>query len=161
MPLTVGTNAYLNATDASAYFADRLRSTAWTSASATERDQSLMQATRLVNTLGFRGDRLSDSQPLAWPRSGTTTEGILFPSTTPQVVLDATCEVALVLLSTDLYADDDEASVRRVMVTAGPVSKSTEWDGRKPAQDVPAIAKRLLSPYLTEGGSGSSARLVP
>ena len=76
-------------------------------------------------------------------------------------MLYATCEIALSPLITGLNSDDDLASERRAMVTAWPVSKSTEWDGRKPARVVPAIAKRLLGPYLTDGGSGSSARLVP
>ncbi|MFO1150947.1 MAG: DnaT-like ssDNA-binding protein [Alsobacter sp.] len=161
MALTVGTNAYLNATAATAYFADRLRSTAWTAAAAGDRDQALIQATRLIDAEDFRGYRAGNNQALAWPRSGKRADNALLdPTVVPAEVLNAVCETALVLLGTDLYANDDLANARRVFQQVGPVTKSVEYDGRKgSASRLPDIALKLLAPLL-DGSSGSSAAWV-
>lgn len=119
MALVVGTNAYLAVADATAYFADRLHSAAWTSASEADKAAALVTASRAVDGLPLQGRVVLTSQAMAFPRlmwtsnndalSGTYgvasafyDEGQVYPCWvdigTPQAVKDATCEEALFLL---------------------------------------------------------------
>ena len=67
MALIVGTNSYLNSTAADAYFADRLYSTVWTA--STTKDQALIQATKMIDNLKFKGFKAVSTQALMFPRS--------------------------------------------------------------------------------------------
>ena len=48
----------------------------WIALTEDEKNMSLIQATRWLETLDYRGDRCSTSQRLKWPRSGAECDGV-------------------------------------------------------------------------------------
>lgn len=68
MALTVGTNAYCDSTYADSYFEDRLYADVWNNASATQKDQALVTATRAIDRQFLIGSKKTDGQVLQFPR---------------------------------------------------------------------------------------------
>ena len=99
-------------------------------------------ATVRIDDLSFIGAVTSDTQSLAWPRSGVyDTEGrAVDQNAVPQAVKDAQAEMALALLKEDLTEDDGTKGVKRVK--AGSVE--VEYSGRAPERKVPDQVRRLL-----------------
>lgn len=157
--LTVGTNSYIDAAQADAYFADRLRADAWTNATPDQKDDALVTAAAFIDRQAFKGAITSETQALAWPRAGVhDQEGrAVNQSTVPQAVKDAQAEMALALLKEDLTEDDGSKGVRRLR--AGSVE--VEYAGAAPARKLPDIVRAILVPFLTDAGEGSSVKLVP
>ena len=81
---------YLSYSEAQAYFDERLSSEAWDEASTTDKTKALKMATKAINKLYFSGELTDSNQINAFPRGGDTV--------VPQDILDATCEIAIVLL---------------------------------------------------------------
>lgn len=112
--VTVGTNSYISVADATTYFATRLYSTAWTSASADEMAQAVITATRAIDRQLLKGRKYVSTQALAFPRCYTVDpqavseytsntrltwgDGWYCESAVPQAVKDACCEEAICLL---------------------------------------------------------------
>lgn len=153
MALTVGTNSYIDAAGAEAYFADRLYADEWTGADAGDKDKALLMARRVLDQQPFAGSRSDPDQMLAWPRTGFY--GV-DPETVPQAILDAQCELALAFLREDLTADDGARGVRRLK--AGSVE--IEYDGRAPAKRLPDAVTALLEPFLAVTESANSLAMV-
>src|SRR5215510_14550124 len=62
-------NSYANVADGDAYFDGHLYATAWTGASAPNKEKALVFATRLIDSqFQFNGWRAHDQQALQWPR---------------------------------------------------------------------------------------------
>jgi hypothetical protein len=101
MALVVGTNSYLDVTDADLYFDARLHSDNWTNAESADKEKALIHATRMIDDLfEWPGDIADDDQDLAWPRSGVyDSEGREIDETViPDEIKEATCEQAIYLL---------------------------------------------------------------
>ena len=82
--------AYVTVEEATAYFASRLHSEAWTSAVDAARQKALTMATRAIDRTPVKGVKASYDQANQFPR---------YPDTEiPQAVKDACCEEALALL---------------------------------------------------------------
>jgi hypothetical protein len=109
-------NAYANAADGDAYFDGHLYATAWTGASAGNKDKALVFATRLIDAqFQFNGWRAHEGQALQWPREGCPDPDKGVPltlvllasgayvdsATVPKAVVNATCEMAKELLIAD------------------------------------------------------------
>ena len=107
-------NAYANASDGDAYHEGHLYATAWTGASAGQKDAALVMATRLIDgQFQFGGVRAVGGQALQWPRvscldpdaSDDLLSGRYVASNVvPRGVSDATCEMARELLIADRTA---------------------------------------------------------
>lgn len=112
MALVKNTNSYATVAEADTYFNDRLDVAAWTNANATQKAQALVTATRLLDTLHWTGVAVSETQPLAFPRSGMYFDprlGMdieLNDSSVPTRVIQATFELAYHLLNNDGLLDD-------------------------------------------------------
>ena len=65
-------NCYCSLTDANSYHDGRLHNTAWTGASNPDKIKSLLWATKLLDTLKWRGVRSSGTQTHEFPRRGLT-----------------------------------------------------------------------------------------
>lgn len=133
MALFKGTNAYATVLEADAYFADRLDSTAWSSAADTRKSQALITAAKLLEDIRWVGTAISESQPLAFPRNGEFFDprlGILVSLdnvTVPTRIVQANYELALHLLTNESVLDDtgsvtnisvDTISLSRVVAPA-------------------------------------------
>lgn len=154
MAITVGTDTFVSLADASAYFTNRLYATVWAGASDTDREKALRMATTTLSRERWAGSITSINQLLAWPRTGARdAEGRpIGSSTIPQPVRDATCELALALLSDDLTQNDSNAGVKAV--TAGSVK--IEYAGQAPARRLPDIVSAMIRPLLSPPGGAST-----
>jgi hypothetical protein len=101
-------NAYADAADGNAYFEGHLYATAWTGASAGQKDAALVMASRVIDAeYQFHGKRVSSSQALQWPREDCPDpdgSGELASDKVPVAVVKATCELAKELLIADRTA---------------------------------------------------------
>lgn len=144
MALEVGTNSYLDVTEADAYFADRLFSSTWETAEVTDKPKALIQATKAIEELTFSGTRYLDTQALSFPRSGLVVDGILLDETVvPQAVKEAVCEYAILMLSEDYTAPDDLEAFDSVSLG----SISIDVNSRKSGKSLPPKVEALLSRY--------------
>lgn len=153
MALVVGTNSYIDADGADAYFEDRLYADEWTDASGDDKDKALLMARRVLDRQSYFGARTSDDQLLAWPRTDITDVNT---ATVPQAIIDAQCELALAFLREDLTADDGTRGVRRLQ--AGSVA--IEFDGRAPGKSLPEAVSALLAGFLMQVDSPNSIPMV-
>lgn len=101
--LVVGTNSYISIADADIYFACRIHSEVWSTATDDDKAKALISATRQIDRLSFKGRKILTNQALAFPRypQGYICSSNIQPSISidvPQKVKDATCEESYVLL---------------------------------------------------------------
>jgi len=151
MALSKGTNAYATVAEADAYFTDRIDADTWTAASATKKAQALITATQLLDTLNWTGVAVSESQPLAFPRSGEFFDprlgtNIFIQDSTPNYVVRANYELALHLLN-NTGVLDDTGSVDSVNL--GTVSLTNILTPSK----IPSSVRRIIKPLLVNSGS--------
>ncbi|MFZ9656225.1 MAG: DnaT-like ssDNA-binding protein [Limnohabitans sp.] len=63
-------NSYLSVAEGDAIAATMLGTLNWTSATPTNKEAALIQATLQLDTLGWIGSKALSTQPLQWPRDG-------------------------------------------------------------------------------------------
>lgn len=106
MSLAKGTNSYVTLNEADSYFEDRLDASAWQEASDLYREQALVTATRMLEQKDWEGVSVSETQTLAFPRSGSfydPSRGVrqvfnttyAFPSTTDETEGSLTRDIQL------------------------------------------------------------------
>lgn len=116
-------NSFVTEAEAIAYAASRPNASAWTTvsgATCTEAEKAvLIEATRELSHLLWRGSRASETQALAWPREWVVNpdspNGFYYDADViPQRVKDATAELAIEYLkagTTDLSALDPKLGI--------------------------------------------------
>ena len=144
-------NSYVAVADATTYFDERLNAGTW-STSDDDRARALIQATRRIDQERFRGEKVSSGQALKWPRYWALDDDGEEYSTAsiPQIVQDATCELALYLLNqgtTDPLMNTGLEQFKSARV--GPMAVET-----RPAfstGQLPDNVESLLRPVLVHG----------
>jgi hypothetical protein len=143
-----GANSYATVADADAYHAGHVYASAWTAASREQNAAALVMATRVIDSqFQFRGRKVSDDQALQWPRqdcpdpdspevNGTVDEDVV-----PQTVVDATCELARLLLAQDLTADPSDPGLKSVRLEG---TLRVDWDVRRRVAQIPAYVRTML-----------------
>jgi hypothetical protein len=113
--LTVGTNSYVNVTDATTYFADRLYSSDWDNASTDDKAKALIMATKAIDRMKMKGFKSVQAQSLEYPRAVYSYtrfiqrnivgaagyfygDNLVIETAVSQNVIQATCEQAIFLL---------------------------------------------------------------
>lgn len=153
MALSKGTNAYSTVEEADAYFEDRAGSDAWSEADDDAKSRALITAASVLNGISWIGVAVSSEQTLAFPRSGWYFDplfgkDVALPSTVPDRVVRAGCELALHLISNeDVLADSGSLS----SLSVGSVSLQIKTG----ASTVPPRVKGIISPLMERGGSRS------
>jgi len=66
------TTAYITIVEAQVYFDGRLLTQPWENASDENKNKALLQATRAIDQLNFRGQKSTEDQELQFPRYGDT-----------------------------------------------------------------------------------------
>lgn len=170
MALTVGTNSYIDVATAEAYFADRLFADAWNNATATQKPQALIMATKAIDRQMLIGAKKTDEQTLEFPRryqyqihdiwrkwfqdniyddfETLYVEGasLWAEADVPQQVKDAVCEEALERLA---RGGDSRTKLQRAGVTSAQVTGVMETYAPGSATRLLSIeAKELLQPWL-------------
>jgi hypothetical protein len=144
---TIPTVPYADSIYAAEYFAERMGTTAWDSASVADRNKALKHATRLIDSCEFVLEKTDETQDHEFPRDGD-----LY---VPEEVLQACCEVALELLKGRL---PEEMSISKAGVTSesiGDTSRSYDANGALAplgmAAGLPSIrAAQLLRKWLVD-----------
>lgn len=135
--------SYVSASDCATYAAGHNLTFTGTES---EKEAKLRRATQYLDSeYAYKGEQLSASQALAWPR--TITAGV------PRDIVSACCELAC--KSGDLWTDVDSAAV--IEKTIGPITKkyaAPANGGQKRFAGVDALVKRW-----TVGG-GATIKLV-
>jgi hypothetical protein len=137
--------------EANSYFENRLDVAAWTEASEAVKAQALVTATSVLNDQKWIGTAISDSQKLAFPRSGSYFDPrlgyeVYLTDEVPDRILNATYEMAYHLLNNDGVLDDT-GSVSNLQV--GQISLSIKTS----ASTIPSSVKRLINPLLINAGT--------
>ncbi|MDB6056457.1 MAG: hypothetical protein JWO95_301 [Verrucomicrobiales bacterium] len=127
-------NAYANAADGDAYHDGHLYATSWTNATLANKEKALVFATRVIDSqYRFHGYRATTTQALQWPRSNCPDQdsapnsaGVAYFDSThiPAVLINATCEMARALLSTDRTAAAPGEGIDATQTSASSSSKS-------------------------------------
>ena len=145
-------NSYVSQAAAASYFAGRLGTTAWDTASSTDRDASLIMATARLEAENYAGMRVYINQRLQWPRFATyDRDGIMYSiSEIPLVVQQATFEYALALLQEPTLLGDSglEAFTNIKLGTLDITPRAMS------AAQLPAFVKHLIAPVRI-GGMGT------
>lgn len=148
--IVAGAESYISVSDADAYHAAR-GNAAWTGTDAAK-EALLRKATDYmlqVYGLRWKGDRVSATQALDWPREGVEVFGFdIDPDVVPDAVANACAELALRAASGDLTPDVARRTVREKV---GPIE--VEYDRNAPALPDYQAVDNMLAPYLEQGGS--------
>lgn len=133
--------SYLTPEEGDIYFAGRLRSESWDSATADEKLRALNMATRAIDNLRFVGDKTDLAQDNEFPRGS---QGV-----TPQAIKDACAEMALALLDgfDPEIERDNLSAVSQGMSSARTTFDKQYMEAHKIA-GFPVVAWNLLVPYL-------------
>jgi hypothetical protein len=160
MPLTLGTDTFTTLAQASAYLSRRLHAVAWATADEAAREGALVMATAMLNRERYRGRITDAAQRLAWPRTGLSDrEGRpIAADAVPAEIAQATAELALVLIATDL-TDDRVRLHREHLRSEGIGASQATYTARVPSA-LPSVVRELISPFLRVA-STSAAELVP
>lgn len=152
MALEKGVNSYVTVAEADTYFEDRLDVAAWTGATETQKAQSLVVATSILDDVEWPGTVVSESQELAFPRvssyfdSRLGLEVVMDP--VPSRIEKATFELAYHLQNNDGLLDDTGGVVNIELASI------TLERIRKPNR-IPSTVKRLIAPMRLNRGSNT------
>lgn len=149
--IVAGAESYITVADATSWHSDR-GNAAWAALTEAQKEQSLRKATDyMLQVYGMRwkGDRVSASQALDWPREGVEVFGFdIDADVVPDAVANACAELALRAASGDLTPDITRRTVREKV---GPIE--VEYDRNAPALPDYQAVDNMLAPYLEQGGS--------
>lgn len=128
---TAGYNSFATVAQCTDYATMKLN-TAWAALTTAQKEASLIWATKLLNSLTWRGQKTDPLQPNEFPRaflwrSGNTTDiagndsslygDYLFDSTTaPQFIIDACCDLAIQISASDTTAPTGLEGLKSVKV---------------------------------------------
>ena len=147
-------NAYADVATADTYCADRLIS-AWGEATVSKRASVLIRATDYIDAnYRFRSVPLTDEQALAHPRDDERL-------TLHPVLVKATIELAIQLLSTDPFAAVSERDVIESEDTLeGVGSQRKRYADTQISDPFPEITKMLKGMKATRGGGSASTMML-
>lgn len=118
-PKGITANSYATLAQANAYHDGRLFSSVWTSASDANKEIALVQATRLLDqSFEWQGGQTTIEQALRWPRYNTwSRDGINYSiDLIPDPIVEATAELARLLLAVDREAEPGTLGLRSLRV---------------------------------------------
>lgn len=149
--IVAGAESYIAVADADTWHTNR-GNTDWTALATAAKEQALRKATDYmlqVYGLRWKGDRVSASQVLDWPREGVEVFGFeIDADVVPDAVANACADLALRASAGDLTPDVTRRTVRE---TVGPIT--VEYDKNAPALPDYQAIDNMLAPYLDRAGS--------
>jgi len=162
-------NSYASAAEADQYDDNRpaaSSSDTWATATATQKTEALLWATKLIDRLvEWTGSAVDATQALQWPRIGMvkpTGFEHVGEMTIPQELKDATSEYARQLIADATRTDDYEVESKGIKsLRAGPVT--LEFSSTASAKALPDAVLYLLPPdwvSSVRGRASSFHRLV-
>lgn len=149
--------AYISTADADTYHGNR-GNAAWAALAAPAKEAALRQATDFMSTaLRWAGSRVSATQALDWPRTGTELNGYPVASdVVPEPVRRACAELALRASAGSLLPDAEQVVVEE---TVGPLTTKYAAPSASGAGMFPSVVA-MLSGLLASSGSRNQIKLV-
>ncbi len=148
--------SYISEADADTYHSN-FGHTDWTGTSA-EKEEALRNATQFLDTkfLGrWRGQRLTQAQALAWPRSNVVDadEWFVESDEVPTAIARATAELALHALTEDLLPPITApvGSLKFSAIKVGPIEERSAYYAAS-QEKLYALALRLVYGLIITGG---------
>lgn len=141
-------NSYADTSDGTSYHEAHLYATPWTNASSTEREKALVWSTRLLDeTVIWKGRATNETQALAWPRVAVVDrEGFAVnQDEIPQAIIDATCELARLLLQEDRTKTPDTLGFS--YLRAGEVAMNIDKADRDTVGILTDAVKNMVRPF--------------
>ena len=155
-------NSFCTVAEATAYNDSHLYSSAWENAENDQKIIACIWATRILDSnYAWKGIIASSTQALQWPRYGVldrNNQFYLSSTTIPQFLINATAELARLLIEKDRLAEIDDQVSGIKAVTADVVSVQFSTDLQDKKKIVPDSVYMLISWYLE--GSKYSIPLV-
>jgi hypothetical protein len=159
-------NSFVTDAEMTAYCEARLNASVWTGADA--QLPALVEATRDLSLLAWKGYRATAVQALAWPRTEVVnpdipnsvldpTEQYYDDDVVPQRVKDATCELALQYLlagTSDIAVADPNAGVIRKRVDVLETEFARPVDRPQGLTRFPRVLQ-FIGPLLNAAGVGN------
>lgn len=148
-------NSYVTTLEASTYFTDRGHGEAWEDLDNPA--AFLITATNQLDWfMKFKGNKVSVSQPLEWPRMDVLdSDGYTYISVTeiPVRVKQAVLELALQSIDADRVADSDMAGLQEVKVGSLKIVSNMVGPWQEKKRPIPNVIYRMLSGLTTNSSS--------
>ena len=150
-------NSYATLDYATAYFGDRLHSSVWTGAGADDQRRAMLMAANWLEQQEYDGLPAIAGQALSFPRYALRREYYfergrygdrIEPRYIPAEMMDAQCELALILLSSDEFAERGTEAYNSVSVGELNIDIRQAYH----AGILPQVVKRLLRYVLAPSG---------
>lgn len=176
-PKSATANSYVTLVEADTYHEGVLYSEAWDDATDDEKNRALVTATSMLDVwFEWFGDATTLTQRLFWPRRGVLKPGVsdgqiqsavvndwhepyghlLDQDVVPDLIKEATSELARNLLIEDRTADSETQTQGLKSLKAGPVAlEFTGSGGAKPIPDAVMVKCTLLGRPRHKSGSGA------
>lgn len=150
-----GANTYATRAQANTYHEARLHAAAWEAATDATKEKALAMATRHLDAnTEWLGERITLEQPLAWPRTGIEWQGFEAPEDwMPQQVVEATAELARLLIEADLQADQSGDGIKKLGLGSGALEIEFK-DGNK-TRRIPLAIGEMLQGIGSTASQGS------
>lgn len=96
-------NGHLTVVEADNYHSSRLHNEKWLNATSDKKEAAIKWATRILNTLNWKGTKTQQDNANEWPREGVyDSNGYIIPnSVTPSQVKNACAELSFHLIDSD------------------------------------------------------------
>jgi hypothetical protein len=142
-------NCYISLSDCDAYHSERSNA-GWTGANSVKEAAIIRAADYLEWAYDWRGSKLSDDQPMQFPRT---------VADLPAVLVKANAELALLALSGDLMPPQEGGKVQSESVeVAGAVKRARTYvSGGYPAERRFPFVDKMLAAYAIGPASGVKA----
>lgn len=150
MALTEGVNSYGSRVDANTYFSDSLRSTTWAGYTNSQKDQALVEATRVLERQPWLGEKEVSTQDLQFPRTGLTDRlgNSIDASTSLEIIKEAQYEYAIALLQDVTLLNNKDATGNNIKkLKAGPAE--IEYFSAERGTRFPLILQDLIGSFLS------------
>jgi len=117
-PGAIDANSYISVAEATGYFSLSFNRTAWSDAATSDKEKSLAEATRLLDTFVlWNGSIATETQSLGWPRTGVIDpdDRIVADTVVPIAIKNIVCELAYNILKNNGF-DVSENVVDKIKV---------------------------------------------
>lgn len=151
-------NSYASVSAADGYVADR-GIAGWTTLTTSDKQQALIKATDYLEATyrdAWKGNRITATQSLSWPRSNVIVDGFLLPANAVPFAVEYSCiEMALRAASGETLIADQGQRVKREKID---VIEIEYQDYSDPTQRYPFVNK-MLSPYLLSSSDAGFSQI--
>jgi hypothetical protein len=146
-------SAYITNYDADTYFLTRFPSDEWDNASDENKTKALAHATRLIDTLNFIGDKHDETQVNEFPRGEDTV--------VPEAIANATCEIAVALISgRDIEYEQENLAAKVMSLDNNRLGSDSSAVDLPKVHGIPSrLAWDFLRPFLRDGQSFTISRV--